>query len=372
MQAQQGRDLRPVLGPRRIVQVRVAARLQIAADEQVRVDGVEGGEAVFEFAAPLGGGVLVFRGHGLGGLLQPWLQSALDVLGQVQKRRLARAHKGAEARLVEFVQFQAVLFAHGGAMGAVVGGQGLEDVALLVGRDLSPLVHEGANGLLLQEGLEGFGVRVALGFPDDTYVFAAEAGDDLDADADVHVEDPGRFEEFARHLRVHVVVVDHGQEADALDPGVHDQVRRRLASLGVGVVDVVVEGQLVPLLGHFQEMVFLQLGPDHAGFARGGHAEVVGQAQLGLFVVPVADQLLHDLQQNAGGVFLQVEGVREQDFISQGAQGAEAFRGLAALQGPQEARDGVGHAQHSRRGHLLDAVGVHATVEKGPNAGAFG
>jgi len=56
-------------------------------------------------------------------------------------------------------------------------------------------------------------------------------------------------------LRQHVVVVDHREPADALDPGVHDQMGGGFASFRVGVVDMVVEGDLVPLLRHFQEMV---------------------------------------------------------------------------------------------------------------------
>ena len=105
----------------------------------------------------------------------------------------------------------------------------------------------------------------------------------------MHVEDCRCFEELFCHLGLNVIIIDDGQEAHSLDPGVHDQMRRGFSSLGVGVMDMVVKGQLIPFLRHFQKMVFFEFGPDNAGLARRRDAKVMGQEQLGCLVLPVAD-----------------------------------------------------------------------------------
>jgi len=69
---------------------------------------------------------------------------------------------------------------------------------------------------------------------------------------------------------------------------------------------MVVESLLVPLFRHFQKMVAVQQGANHARFTGGGDAEIVGQFQLAQIIKATSNQLLHDLQQHARGVSLQV------------------------------------------------------------------
>jgi len=117
--------------------------------------------------------------------------------------------------------------------------------------------------------------------PDDLDRPVLVAGQTLDADVHVHVHDGGRFQQFRGRFLAHEMVVDDGQTPDALDPGIHDEVGGRLAALGVGIVDMVVEGELVPCLGHFQEMVLGQQAAHHPGLAGHGGPEIMGQLQAG-------------------------------------------------------------------------------------------
>ena len=202
-------------------------------------------------------------------------------------------------------------------------------------------------------------VEESLQFPDEADELAAESRPQLDADAHVDVEDGAGLEQLRHHLLVHMVVVDHGELADALDPGVHEQVGGRLAALGVGVVDMVVKGELVPLLGHLQQVMPGQLRLDQPRSAGVDHAEVVGQLELAQFVAPAADQLLHDLHEHPGGVFLKIGGGGAEHLVAQAAQGDDAVVRLAGLERAEQADNGVGDAQPAGRGHLLDAARVH-------------
>ena len=180
----------------------------------------------------------------------------------------------------------------------------------------------------------------------------------LDADVHVHVHDGGRFQQFRGRFLAHEMVVDNGQAPDALDPGVHDEMSGRFAALGVGVVDVVVEGELIPGLGHFQEMVLGQQATHHPGLAGHGGPEIMGQFQLAAGIGPGAHELLHDLEQDPGSVFFQPRFGRHHHLVAQAAQGREPIAGQADFEGTEQVDGGIGNAQALRRGHFLDAVGV--------------
>ncbi len=139
----------------------------------------------------------------------------------------------------------------------------------------------------------------------------------------------------------------------------------RFAAFGVGVVDMVVEGELVELLGHLQQVVFGQLDPHQARIAGGDHAEIVGQLQLAQFVVAAAQQILHDLQQDPGGIDLVEGGGGEKDLVAQRTQGLDPVTGFALFQGTEQAGDGIGDAQAPGRRHLLNAVGMHMFNQQG-------
>jgi hypothetical protein len=105
------------------------------------------------------------------------------------------------------------------------------------------------------------------------------------------------LQQFARGGWLNVVVIDDGDIPDALDPCVHDQVRRVFAALGVGVVDVVVHGKLVPLLGHFQQMVCVQELAHEAGVPGRDLPEIVHELELRQLILARPDDLLHDLDE---------------------------------------------------------------------------
>ncbi|EKD40303.1 MAG: hypothetical protein ACD_75C00102G0002 [uncultured bacterium] len=159
---------------------------------------------------------------------------------------------------------------------------------------------------------------------------------------------------------------------DPFDPGIHDQMGRRFPPFGIGIVDMVVEGELVPLFGHFQEMVLGQFRPDQPGIAGRDHAEVMGELELAQFIVPAAQQILHDLQQNPRGILLIKGGRGEKHLVAQGPQGLDPVEGLALLlKRTEQTGNGVGNAQAPRGGHLLDAVGMHMLAEQGAHRLGF-
>ena len=145
-------------------------------------------------------------------------------------------------------------------------------------------------------------------------------------------------------------------------------MRGVFAALGVGVVDVVVEGELVLRLGHLQQVALGEQPAHHAGLAGRGGAKVVGQLQAAARVAPGAHEVLHDLEQHPGRVFFQARFGRGQHLVAQGAQGGKPALHLARVQGAEQARGGVGDAQFARRGHLLDAVRVQVGGEQAAHA----
>ncbi len=48
----------------------------------------------------------------------------------------------------------------------------------------------------------------------------------------------------------------------------HDQVSRGFSAFGVGIVNMIVKSVLIPLLGHFNQMIFSQLFSDLAWISR--------------------------------------------------------------------------------------------------------
>ena len=154
-----------------------------------------------------------------------------------------------------------------------------------------------------------------------------------------------RFHEFGGIFRFDVVIVDDPKAPNSFDPGVHDQVGGGFTPFGVGIVDMVVEGELVPRLGHFQKVVKAKLAAHHAGLAGGGGAKIVGQLQLADLVAVGPDQFFHDLKEHPG----RVDGERArccgQDFVPKGAKGDQSPLGGARAHGVDEPDRCVGHAQ---------------------------
>ena len=297
----------------------------------------------------------------LQGLLQGGLPLLEDVFGQMQGRRLSLAHEGQERVRIQRRRGRDVQFA--GQGGRVLLVPGLEQAQHVLAH---PLVHRGVfpeDGRdvraleQLDEGPAAVDVERRPGELDELVV---EGGPELDADAHGDAHDAGRAQQFAGRFGVHGIVIDDRDEAQPLDPGVHDQVRGALAALGVGIVDMVVEGLLVPVLGHLQQMIAAQQRADDVGRAAHRLIEIMGQRQLDMDMRRGADQVFHDLDQDAGRVLLQAGKGGIEDFVMQTAQGLQALLRAARLQALQQDDDGAGDAHAGVRGQLDDAARVQA------------
>ena len=94
----------------------------------------------------------------------------------------------------------------------------------------APFVHEGDHRPLGEEGQKRLGIGEAARGPDETDEAIPERRAELQADADVDAHNLGGLQQFARGGWLNVVVIDDGDIPDALDPCVHDQVRRVFAA----------------------------------------------------------------------------------------------------------------------------------------------
>ncbi len=133
---------------------------------------------------------------------------------------------------------------------------------------------------------------------------------------------------------------------------------RRFAALGVDVVYVVVEGQLIPGFRHLQQVVAPQHFSDDAGFPAGHPPEIMGQLELFNFIAVGPYQILHDGQEHPCGVLGQGAGRGVQHFVTQRAQGVETILQIPGFQRLEEVDDGVGDAKPPGFGQFLDAMGM--------------
>ena len=67
-------------------------------------------------------------------------------------------------------------------------------------------------------------------------------------------------------------------------------------------MNVVIKNDLIPGLGHLQEVIVLELGPDDSRLARSGSAEIMGQFQLAASIVLRTYKLFHDLKEDTAGI----------------------------------------------------------------------
>ena len=299
-------------------------------------------------------------------LFQGRLPLLEDVFGQMQGRRLALAHESQEG--VRIQRGRGRDFQLAGQGGRVLLVPGLEQAQDMPAH---PLVH---RGVFLEDGRD---VRALEQFdegpaavdverrPGEFDELVMEGGPELDADAHGDAHDAGRAQQFAGGFGVHGIVVDHRDEAQALEPGIHDQMRGALAALGVGIMDVVVEGLLVPGFGHLQQMIAAQQRADDVGRAAHRLVEIVGQRQLDMDVRRGADQVFHDLDQDAGRILLQAGKGGVEDLVMQTAQGLQALLRTAGLQALQQDDDGAGDAHAGVRGQLDDAARMQAFFRLG-------
>ena len=161
-----------------------------------------------------------------------------------------------------------------------------------------------------------------------------------------------------------MIVINHLEPADPLDPGIHDQVGRRFAPLGVNVMDMIIRRDLVPRLRHLNKMKPFQLLPDNAGFSRSRHTEIVRQFQLPVVITLCLDQLFHDLQEDPRRVPAEKGLGAVEHLIPERAECSEPILRLADIERIEKMDDGVGDAQFLRCRHLLDSVGMQVWIQE--------
>lgn len=198
---------------------------------------------------------------------------------------------------------------------------------------LRPSFMRATIGRSARKDKNASGIGEAARGPDETDEAIPERRAELQADADVDAHNLGGLQQFARGGWLNVVVIDDGDIPDALDPCVHDQVRRVFAALGVGVVDVVVHGKLVPLLGHFQQMVCVQELAHEAGVPGRDLPEIVHELELRQLILARPDDLLHDLDEDAARIVPEGRAGAVQHLVAEDAQGHEPVRSAAGLRG---------------------------------------
>jgi len=235
---------------------------------------------------------------------------------------------------------------------------------LLILGDLPPLTHERFHQRIGQEGKEIAGIRKAAGHPNQLHIATPEAGGRLDPDPDINPHDLGRFEELFDGLGPHIVVVDHRQSSDTLDPGIHNQVGWRFAALGVEIVHMIIKGFLVPLFRHFQEKIAVQESTDVARLAGCGGAKIVSQLQLTVFVIPRPHHLLHDNQEHPGHIVGHGAIAAVHHFITEAPQRRDAVISFPQFEGFHQAHCRIGHAEAPGSCHFLDSARVHVRIKK--------
>ena len=239
----------------------------------------------------------------------------------------------------------------------------IHDVALHPEGCLAPFVHEGDHRPLGEEGQKRFRIGEPARGPDEGDEAIPEGRAEFEADADVDAHDLGGLQQLARGGGLHVVVIDDGEVADALDPCVHDQVRRILAALGIGIVDMVIQGKLVPFLRHFQQMVCIQELAHEAGVPGRDFPEIVHELKLRQFILPRPDDLLHDLDEDAARIVPEGRAGAVQHFVAEDAQGHEPIRSAPGLKVAEQVDDRVGHPVLVGRRQFQDAMRMEIGVK---------
>ena len=117
---------------------------------------------------------------------------------------------------------------------------------------LFAFLQDFANRSALEEFDHIFGLGKSARNPNKISIFLAENRAKFQSDTHANLHDFGSCRQLFDRCRIDRVVINHRQTANAFDPGIHNQVRRILAALRIGVVHVLVHRELIPTLGHFE------------------------------------------------------------------------------------------------------------------------
>jgi hypothetical protein len=132
---------------------------------------------------------------------------------------------------------------------------------------------------------------------------------------------------------------------------------------------MIVKGNLVPLLRHFQKVVATQLVSNNSGIAGNDGPEVMGEPKL-LFGVPMRpDQFFHNLQENAGRISGERTASRVEHLIPQGSESGQPVIDTPHFKRFQEIDDGKGNSKPSGFCHLFNAVRMEVWVNQPSGAG---
>ncbi len=279
-----------------------------------------------------------------------------NVLRQMHQRRLSRTHEGQKILFVHRRYGRAPLGLQPQTVVFVPVLQRAQHMPLLPAGSLAALFHQVAHLGIRQKFQKIRGVGKPPRHPDKADETSPEGRSELQPDPHGNAHDGRRLQNFLRRGHFHKIVIDDSQRAHALDPGVHDQMGGRLAPLGVGVVHMIVERQLAPVFRHFRQVIPGQHPAHHSGRAAGRRTKIMRQLELREFVAMSAHQLLHDLQEHAGGIAAQ-GGLRTvEHLVVQRLERQQPVGGLSGLQTGQEVDHGVGHAGNLGNDQILDAV----------------
>ena len=282
---------------------------------------------------------------------------------QMHKGRTPRVDKAHEGVFLKFGQFQSQFLGKSRPVTDIPCVQRGEDMAAYPCGHLPPFLHQLLHGLFVQKGQKGLVIAEAARRPDETDEAPPERRAEFQPDTDGKPHDRCGLQQLARGRRLHIIVINHRKIADALDPGVHHQVRGVFSPFRVGVMDMVIHGQLVPFLGHFKEVMTPEKKAHKARIARGRAAEIPHEPELGVLVAAGADDFLHDLDQHAPRVVAERRAGAVQDLVAQRAEGHKAVLDLARSQIAEQVDDGVRDAEFMRGGEFQDAVRVEIGVE---------
>ena len=114
------------------------------------------------------------------------------------------------------------------------------------------LIHELLNCRISEELHEVLSSVEAAWSPYQTRILVLQTCGELDPDPNLDAHDLCRFKQLGNYLRAYIVVVDHPQESNSLDPRIHYEVGGSLPSLRAGIVNVMIERKLLPTLRHLQ------------------------------------------------------------------------------------------------------------------------
>ena len=260
--------------------------------------------------------------------LGPGPQAGLDVLvqvfGQTQQGGMATPHEVEELLQAHGRHGYSPELLQTGTLVLVPDFQGVQGHFAPPVQHFAPLFQHLPHLRAAQKVQEALAGAEAARHPDQIHETVIEGHAELQADTHGDAHDARSVDDLRGGLQIHTVVVDNRDGTQAFDPSVHDEVGGRFAALGVHVIDMVVEGELVPGFGHLGQMVARQHAAHHARRAQGGAAEVMGQHELTGLVAVGAYHVLHDLHERTGGIAAQGRMGAGQHLVIQGLQGQQA------------------------------------------------